>query len=118
MDRGAWWATVHGVAKSRTRLSNDAQAYMQGKLLARGTWHIVALKKMLPVVYLLYNLISKVSGAKIPRLTAKESHRTGSWPSSFLGCHTHDVQVPLLLQECLFAHTFGTMLLILLSIPN
>ena len=22
MDRGAWWATVHGVAKSRTRLSN------------------------------------------------------------------------------------------------
>ena len=22
MDRGAWWATVHGVAKSRTRLNN------------------------------------------------------------------------------------------------
>ena len=22
MDRGAWWATIHGVAKSRTRLSN------------------------------------------------------------------------------------------------
>ena len=21
MDRGAWWATVHGVAKSRTRLN-------------------------------------------------------------------------------------------------
>ena len=21
-DRGSWWATVHGVAKSRTRLSN------------------------------------------------------------------------------------------------
>ena len=21
MDRGAWWATVHGVAQSRTRLS-------------------------------------------------------------------------------------------------
>ena len=25
MDRGAWWATVHGVAKSRTRLSTHAQ---------------------------------------------------------------------------------------------
>ena len=24
MDGGAWWATVHGVAKSRTRLSNFA----------------------------------------------------------------------------------------------
>ena len=22
MDRGAWWAAVHGIAKSRTRLSN------------------------------------------------------------------------------------------------
>jgi len=22
MDQGAWWATVHGVAKSRTRLSD------------------------------------------------------------------------------------------------
>ena len=22
IDRGAWWATVHGVAKSRTRLSD------------------------------------------------------------------------------------------------
>ena len=23
MDRGAWWATVYGVAKSQTRLSNQ-----------------------------------------------------------------------------------------------
>ena len=23
MDRGAWWVTVHGVAKSRTQLSNE-----------------------------------------------------------------------------------------------
>ena len=23
IDRGAWWATVHGVAKSQTRLSNS-----------------------------------------------------------------------------------------------
>ena len=22
MDRGAWWATIHGVTKSQTRLSN------------------------------------------------------------------------------------------------
>ena len=22
MDKGAWWAAVHGVAKSQTRLSN------------------------------------------------------------------------------------------------
>ena len=27
VDRGAWWATVHGVTRSRTRLSN--QAYLE-----------------------------------------------------------------------------------------
>ena len=27
MDGGAWWATVHGVAKSQTRLSNFATAH-------------------------------------------------------------------------------------------
>ena len=31
MDRGAWWATVHGVAKSRTRLSD--LAFSPGVLL-------------------------------------------------------------------------------------
>ena len=28
MDRGAWWAAVHGVAKSRTRLGGEAQHSM------------------------------------------------------------------------------------------
>ena len=28
MDRGASWATVHGVAKSRTRLTNKATIYV------------------------------------------------------------------------------------------
>ena len=27
MGRGTWWATVHGVAQSRTRLSDLAQPY-------------------------------------------------------------------------------------------
>ena len=25
MDRGAWWAAIHGVEKSQTRLSDQAQ---------------------------------------------------------------------------------------------
>ena len=28
MDRGAWWATVHGVAKSHTQLSTHATYYI------------------------------------------------------------------------------------------
>ena len=34
MDRGAWWAAVHGVSKSQTRLSNFTL-----------TFHIHALEK-------------------------------------------------------------------------
>ena len=30
MDRGAWWATVHGVAKSQTRLSKHAVTAREG----------------------------------------------------------------------------------------
>ena len=30
MDRGAWWATVHGVTKSRTRLSDSARMHTDG----------------------------------------------------------------------------------------
>ena len=31
MDRGAWWATVHGVAKSRTRLSDITHSLYVGQ---------------------------------------------------------------------------------------
>ena len=31
MDRGAWWATVLGVAKSRTRLSNFISLLLHGQ---------------------------------------------------------------------------------------
>ena len=46
MDRGAWWATVHGVAKSRTRLSDffhaqltdgHVEAEVSGKRTVSGT---------------------------------------------------------------------------------
>ena len=30
MDRGPWWATVHGIAKSRTRLSDSTTAVWPG----------------------------------------------------------------------------------------
>ena len=29
MNRGAWWATVHGAAKSQTRLSMHAQLFIR-----------------------------------------------------------------------------------------
>ena len=40
MDRGAWWATVHGVAESRTRLGNSHSLTRrcQGDSVTRGSW--------------------------------------------------------------------------------
>ena len=33
MDRGAWWATVHGISKSRTQLSDKAYIHITIKVL-------------------------------------------------------------------------------------
>ena len=33
MDRGAWWATVHGVTKSQTLLSDQAQLNTDASLI-------------------------------------------------------------------------------------
>ena len=42
MDRGAWWATVHGVAKSRTGLSSWAlTSYCFGALSSSASQHVV-----------------------------------------------------------------------------
>ena len=32
IDRGAWWATVHGVTKSQTRLSDFTFTYLIGSV--------------------------------------------------------------------------------------
>ena len=42
-DRGAWWATVHGVSKSQTQLSDSTHTH-KGKQLLR-KWSLVELRK-------------------------------------------------------------------------
>ena len=39
MDGGAWWATVHGVAKSQTRLSNFSSLHFTSSFMWRRQWH-------------------------------------------------------------------------------
>ena len=41
MDRGAWWATVHGVAKSRTQLSEHF--YFHQMKIYKVTYYITVL---------------------------------------------------------------------------
>ena len=63
MDRGAWWAAVHGVAKSRTRLSNFAF-----------TFHFHALEKEMATHSSI--LAWRISGTGVPHgLLSMGSHR-------------------------------------------
>ena len=50
MDRGAWWATVYGVAKSRTRLSDFTSLSLSEKLLVCSCFNIrfIGLSRNLP----------------------------------------------------------------------
>ena len=45
MDRGAWWTTAHGVAKSQTQLSNEAQAQFKKRI---GSIAVVLTQVILP----------------------------------------------------------------------
>ena len=42
MDQGAWWATVHGVAKSRTRLSDFTSLHLVHGCSALFTLHTIS----------------------------------------------------------------------------
>ena len=65
MDGGAWWATVHGVAKSRTQLSNFTF-----------TFHFHALQKEMATHS---NVLAwRIPGTEEPgRLSSMRSHRVG-----------------------------------------
>ena len=56
MDEGAWWATVHGVAKSQTRLSDftSLQKIQTVSLPSRGKRIIKLIKKSM-ILYTLYD---------------------------------------------------------------
>ena len=56
MDEGAWWATVHGVAKSQTRLSDftSLQKIQTVSLPSRGKRIIKLIKKSM-ILYTFYD---------------------------------------------------------------
>ena len=82
MDRGAWWATVHGVAKSWTRLSDFTSLYIQihGKIsleeckllslvMSLGcVLHEVGQERVVEVGYL-FNLMKNIYFYELKRMT-------------------------------------------------
>ena len=97
-DRGAWWAAVHGVAKSRTRLSDFTF-----------TFHFDALEKEMAIHSSV--LAWRIPGTGEPGgLPAMGSHRVGHDWSDLAAAMTNDVEnlclcllaICISLETCLF----------------
>ena len=57
MDRGAWQAAVHGVAKSWTQLSTHTSKINKQSSVKNQWWHITALRFLIfPLSLLLLNI--------------------------------------------------------------
>ena len=73
MDRGAYWATVHGVAKSWTQLSDLTSVHVSRNLFPLGCsiwWHIIVHSSGFEyfcsmLFFLLFNLLLCLSGSSL-----------------------------------------------------
>ena len=86
MDGGAWWAAVHGVAKSRTRLSDFPF-----------TFHFPALEKKMAThsSVLAWRILGTGEPGGLPSM---ELHRVGHhWSdlAAAAACYTHASTLPL-----------------------
>ena len=82
MDRGAWWATVHGVAKSRTRLSDFTSLH---QYLKSRYWSVYIKWKCQSVVWLCSPMVCSprghpVHGARILEWVSIPFSRGSAWP--------------------------------------
>ena len=63
MDGGAWWATVHGVTKIQTRLSNFTTSWHDELLVCVGYWYFIRYvfcKDFLPACGLSFNFLKSI----------------------------------------------------------
>ena len=74
MDEGAWWAAVHGVAKSRTRLSDFTFTFYCHALEKEMAAHSSVLAWRIPGTGQPHGLLSmgSHSRARLKRLSSKE----------------------------------------------
>ena len=80
VDKGAWWVTVHGVAKSRTRLSNQAHNNrwtLRRRFKAR--WETIGEPQEGKYSGLVY-IFTKISPAAAPRIDCqKKTEEARRW---------------------------------------
>ena len=73
MDGGAWWATVHGVAKSQTRLSDFTSLHFNSTQSLPHTEEKGLLQRTNPLSLLLFNNTVKVLANTIKKKKLKAS---------------------------------------------
>ena len=71
LDRGAWWVTVHGVSKSRTRLSTQSCKFSL----------CLEISEYLPITQDPFHLpkVQKVEGLAAPQLNSKVAFMLMDW---------------------------------------
>ena len=71
LDRGAWWVTVHGVSKSRTRLSTQSCKFSL----------CLEISEYLPITQDPFHLpkVQKVEGLAAPQLNSKVASMLMDW---------------------------------------
>ena len=81
MNRGAWWATVHRVAKSRTRLSDWLTQHStngENSVSVIVDFSVHVLKKQIGSA-----LLSKLPGLRCNQVPSTHENLYSCWPSSF-----------------------------------
>ena len=86
MDRGAWWATAHGVTKSQTWLSNWTHTHIISKLDGMTTWQLKINRRAKIIskrnqIRELINEFSKARVHKVSSLLKMPSSRVRKFPS-------------------------------------
>ena len=88
MDRGAWWAAVHGVAKSRTRLSDFTFTFHFQALEKEMAIHSSILAWRIPGTGAWWAAVYGVaqSWTRLKRLSSSSSSRgMGKWEATIIG---------------------------------
>ena len=90
MDRGAWWATAHGVAKSQTRLSEHTTATLQCKLISINLFYlynsiIIKYQRTGPQRFSRNATIQQSAFQSVPGLLGSQNRE--QWPYSLWFAH-------------------------------
>ena len=78
-DRGTWQATIHGITKNQTRLSNKTTTFMESQTCARNIWKSCKMCSTVTTIFHIWKLSTWVcyNMSQVKKLV------TGKWQDSY-----------------------------------